>query len=368
MQTPVVSIIMPVHNTESFIEKSLSSLQSQTLKNVEIICINDASTDKSENIIRSAMQEDRRIKLIQTPVQSGSSTTRNYGLKKATGQYIMFCDSDDWYEPRMCELMVEAIKTKDVDFVMCDAHIINRDPLRGSGADYHRLNTFGFHKLGQNNKFNIRSLIWNKIFKKTLIDEYNICFPEGTNGGDYSFVIQYLAVSSCAFGLNQCLYNYVLREGSVVSNALREKSKTTVNRIKNYGHIYKFLVQHQLIQENASFFAQAMWHEINWLVTTHKGKSFLEEVIHIGQEVMQDFDMNHIPDALPEKQLLDAVKNKQYAFLCAYFEIDPRLRFLNAKKTKIKLLGINIISIKSSKKYTQIKIFGIPLLQIEHLH
>ena len=367
MHAPIVSIIMPVHNTESFIEKSLSSLQSQTLKNIEIICINDASTDKSENIIRAVMQDDERIKLIQTPVQSGSSTARNYGLREATGQYIMFCDSDDWYEPQMCELMVDTIETKDVDFAMCDAHIINHDPMRGAGADYHRLNTFGFHKLDQNNRFNIRSLIWNKIFKKALVDQYNIHFPEGTNGGDYSFVIQYLAVSSCAFGLNQCLYNYVLREGSVVSNALREKSKTTINRIKNYRHIYDFLVQHDLMQKNASFFAQAMWHEINWLVTTHKDKGFLEEVIDIGQEVMQDFDMSYISDSLPEKKLLDAVKNKQYTFLCTYFEIDPRLRFLNAKRTKIKFLGINIISTKTSKKYTQIKILGIPFFQIEHL-
>lgn len=92
-----ISIIVPVYNTEKFLEKCLNSLINQTLKDIEIICINDGSTDKSLQILEKFANKDKRIQIINQ-TNSGLSVARNIGIKKAKGEYIGFVDSDDWVD------------------------------------------------------------------------------------------------------------------------------------------------------------------------------------------------------------------------------------------------------------------------------
>ena len=92
-----ISIIVPVYNTEKFLEKCLNSLINQTLKDIEIICINDGSTDNSLQILEKFANKDKRIQIINQ-TNSGPSIARNIGIKKAVGEYIGFVDSDDWVD------------------------------------------------------------------------------------------------------------------------------------------------------------------------------------------------------------------------------------------------------------------------------
>src|SRR5699024_9854311 len=116
---PKVSIIIPVFNVESYLCKSLDSVLKQTLKEIEIIIINDGSTDNSLKICRKFERKDKRIKLINQ-VNKGVSAARNVGLKMATGEYIGFVDPDDWIEPTMFEYMYKSTTLNNAELTMCE--------------------------------------------------------------------------------------------------------------------------------------------------------------------------------------------------------------------------------------------------------
>ena len=118
MRQPQVSIIVPVYNVENYIERCLNSLVNQTFKDIEVITINDGSTDKSLELINKYVKEDIRVSVIDLG-DEGVSYCRNLGIEKANGKYIMFVDSDDWIDFNMVEVMYKKAEENNIDLVMC---------------------------------------------------------------------------------------------------------------------------------------------------------------------------------------------------------------------------------------------------------
>lgn len=118
MRQPQVSIIVPVYNVENYIERCLNSLVNQTFKDIEVITINDGSTDKSLELINKYAKEDIRVSVIDLG-DEGVSYCRNLGIEKANGKYIMFVDSDDWIDSNMIEAMYKKAEENNLDLVMC---------------------------------------------------------------------------------------------------------------------------------------------------------------------------------------------------------------------------------------------------------
>ena len=115
----LVSIIIPVYNVRKYLEECLDSVINQTYKNIEIICVNDGSTDNSLELLYEYSKKDSRIKIIDKK-NGGVSSARNLGIKNAIGEYIYFVDSDDWIELNLIEEFVNVIKTEEVDIVRCN--------------------------------------------------------------------------------------------------------------------------------------------------------------------------------------------------------------------------------------------------------
>ena len=115
---PTVSIIVPIYNVEKYLGRCLDSLLAQTLKNIEIIAVNDGSTDLSLKILKEYSIKDSRIKIINKP-NGGVSSARNEGIQLASGEFIGFVDPDDWVDPEMYEDMVNHAKNEKADIVMC---------------------------------------------------------------------------------------------------------------------------------------------------------------------------------------------------------------------------------------------------------
>lgn len=121
-----ISIIIPVYNGEKYIERCIKSVINQTYSNIEIILINDGSTDNTLNIIKKYMNKEKRIILIDK-LNEGVSAARNQGIKKATGKYICFCDADDMYDEKYIEIMYNTIKEKKTDVVRCNFKVIDNN-------------------------------------------------------------------------------------------------------------------------------------------------------------------------------------------------------------------------------------------------
>lgn len=126
MTSPKVSIIIPVYNTEKFVEEAVRSIMNQTLRDIEIIIINDGSTDNSSSVIEKLADEDKRIHIF-TQNNHGASISRNIGIQKAKGKYIYFMDSDDYLESNTLELCYTKSEENDLDFIFFDAVILNKN-------------------------------------------------------------------------------------------------------------------------------------------------------------------------------------------------------------------------------------------------
>lgn len=116
MKNPIISIIIPVYNTQNYLLKCIDSVRQQSYKNLELIFINDGSTDNSSAILAKAAKSDSRIKVIEQE-NSGLSAARNRGIREASGDYIMFLDSDDWLDEETCAIALEKMKQHDADVV-----------------------------------------------------------------------------------------------------------------------------------------------------------------------------------------------------------------------------------------------------------
>ena len=202
-----ISIIVPIYNAEKYLNKCIDSLVNQTKKELEFILINDGSTDSSEDIIKS--YKDKRIKYFKNKNQ-GIGKTRNFGIDKATGKYLMFLDSDDYLDINACEkLYNKAIKEKS-DLVVFDFYRVE-DTLKEV-----TINNFKSSSLKENPNLllDINLGPCNKLIKRELIDKNNTRFNEELKYEDTPFVTEIIKNANKISKLNEYLHYYVIHSNS----------------------------------------------------------------------------------------------------------------------------------------------------------
>lgn len=230
-----ISIIVPVYNAKKTLYRCINSLINQTYKNIEIICINDGSEDNSLDILQEFSSKDKRIKVFNQK-NSGSAKARNMGLNNATGEYLMFCDADDWYENNTVELMTKTIIDKNTDLVMCNCNVVdlaNGEIQTAEYCSYNKLNLSGYKIIDRKNIDKINVVLWNKIFKASIIKEHLIQYPVKYEHDDTIFLSKYLLFAKSYYGLDVNLYNYV------VGNPLSIMGQ--VFTLNNNGRQYDFI-------------------------------------------------------------------------------------------------------------------------------
>jgi len=221
-----ISVIIPVFNVEKFLPDCLNSILRQTITDIEIICVNDGSTDSSLEILHAYQKRDNRIRVINQS-NAGVSEARNRAIESAVGEYIAMVDSDDWIECDMLEKLYKEAKNKDADIVECD--LIEHRELKLDAIKYRRLkiksNFLVKIKINSGKPYNWRDIksnvlysrayVWNKIYRTSLIKD-NIIF-DGRSGEDYPFVIEAFLKADKIVYLNQPLYHYRKRAFSLSS-------------------------------------------------------------------------------------------------------------------------------------------------------
>ena len=167
MKTPDISIIIPIYNSEEYLAQTIESVMNQTYKNIEIILVNDGSTDGSKEICEEYAQKDKRIKVINQE-NSGNAEARNCGMKNASGKYYMFLDSDDLYEPDACENMLNEIERTDADYVNGNYQIIDDNLVRWPAPAFDQEKYLDMElDINDHEKsfWVMNSTVWNKIYK-----------------------------------------------------------------------------------------------------------------------------------------------------------------------------------------------------------
>ena len=209
---PKISIIVPAYNVEKYINKCLNSLANQTLDEIEIIVIDDGSTDKTGKIIDDYTKNLNNF-IVKHVTNGGVSKARNIGLSLARGEYIGFIDSDDYIESTMYEKMYNKALMNNYDIVACDVNIVYPDKIINikSGIDDETINN---DEKKKNILISSYAVIWNKIYKKSLLK--NIMFREKCNFcEDVEFLYRVIPLANRIGSVNENFYNYIQNDGSL---------------------------------------------------------------------------------------------------------------------------------------------------------
>lgn len=217
---PLISIIIPVYNTGEYLVRCVNSVTAQTYKNIEIILVNDGSTDNSGVICDDIAKCDERITVIHKE-NGGLSSARNCGMRAASGNYFIFIDSDDYIEPNMCEVLYNAVIVDECDMAVCGINNIdeNGKPIEEmneqcpllrcimNGDDYRKA------LLRRGNWYYI--VAWNKIYKKSVFE--NVEYPEGYIHEDEYVIHRIVGNCKKIAVTDEKMYNYIMRKTSITN-------------------------------------------------------------------------------------------------------------------------------------------------------
>ena len=317
-----VSIIVPCYNVENYIDRCISSLINQTLKEIEIILINDGSTDKTEEIIKKYLK-DSRIKYFNR-TNHGIGNTRNFGLKQAVGEYIGFVDSDDYIELNMFELLYQKAKEDSLDIVVCDFYR-NFEETKIEIIDYIE-GIKEITNLKENpvllNKINLSP--WNKLYKKDLININKENFMEKLKYEDAPFVINMLVKANTIGKIDKPLYHY----------AIHQNSETTIMNEKVFDLFEIFdviLEEHknkEYLKDELDYLIVQRFSDYSIQQRNQKNKKLREEFIDMAFEYMRKNTRNYRKNkyykniSLP-KRIIEKNKTiaKLYCNIYAYIKI-----------------------------------------------
>ncbi len=208
-ERPLVSFIIPIFNTEKFVGRAIESILQQTYNNIEVILVDDGSTDKSGEICKRYAEIDSRVKLV-CQRNSGVSAARNAGLDICKGEYVQFVDSDDEIEKKMTETLVNEIKKYNCDIVICGFSLIGHEKkdIRIDTCLYDR-NEFLILSYTDTK---VTPLVWsscNMIFKNSYLQENNLRFDSFYDiGEDGLFTLEYIIKCKKVLVLNKIFNNY----------------------------------------------------------------------------------------------------------------------------------------------------------------
>ncbi|MEN6568446.1 MAG: glycosyltransferase [Rikenellaceae bacterium] len=226
---PKVSVIIPVYNSADYLKETLLSVISQTLRDTEIIVVNDGSTDKSEEIIESYQKGDSRIKYLFQPNQ-GQSIARNVGLDNATGDFVYFMDSDDLLEQDALEMCCNKCISEDLDFVFFDADVFSVGNVQ-IGWEYIRAGKItedmtsgdvAMEKLLNTNSF--RAAPWLFFIKRAFIENFKLRFYPGIIHEDELFITQMFLLAQRVKYISKVFFHRRIRQNSTMTTGFSAKN------------------------------------------------------------------------------------------------------------------------------------------------
>lgn len=222
MQTPIISIIMPVYNMEKFLPETLLSIQAQTFENFEVICVDDGSIDHSAEILKRISQQDERfVYLYQN--NAGAGAARNYGFSNAKGKYAIFLDSDDLFSPLLLEKLYDAITTNEADIAACNFSKFNYNGTETQHEGVHTrwipngLTVFSYRDTPDYIMRVINPTPWNKLYRSEFIREKGLKYEEISSTNDITFAAVSVAAAERVTYIKDSLVRYRVGHSGTIS-------------------------------------------------------------------------------------------------------------------------------------------------------
>lgn len=241
-----VSIIVPVYNTSRYVEKCINSILNQTYKNIEVIIVEDYSTDCSRDIIKQ-YSSNPNVKIVLQPYNMGAGYARNIGINYALGEYISFIDSDDIISPYMIEKLVKILEKHEVGISICNYYSFFINPHKYDNTYFQSEKIVD---LEQDKNFLLfsKGYCWNKLYKRNILDK--IKFPEGIKFEDSAFTYPILIRAEKIAYTDEKLYNYRRNPNGIT---MLNKKAANSGIVDLYYTSEKLKNNYQLIRKNSTF-------------------------------------------------------------------------------------------------------------------
>lgn len=236
----LISVIVPVYNVESYVAECIESIQNQTYMNLEIILVNDGSTDASGDICDQYAAYDERIQVIHKE-NAGVSAARDTGIESANGDYIGFVDSDDYIAPTMYEDMLKLMAEHDLDIIECTAFRNNGDT-NIEGCNDGSLEIFNRDEALKMAMYDCFVAVWSQLYKRRVISD--VRFPVGRKFEDSAVSYLFIANTKRVGHINRCLYYYRLNPNSTTQTSFDAKSRWDF--VLGYEERLQYAIDHQL--------------------------------------------------------------------------------------------------------------------------
>ena len=259
---PLVSIIVPVYNGEKCVERCLCSIRNQTYKNIEVLVINDGSTDHTEKVLTRFEQSDPRFRIIRKE-NSGVSDSRNTAIKEAKGEFLQFVDCDDWIVKDATESLVRAACDHQCDMVIADFYrvvghaIVHKGHIPVTGPITRKEYAEYMMKAPANFYYGV---LWNKFFRTEVVRRQELlCSTELDWCEDFLFNLEYLQYVNRIYVMQKPIYYYVKTKGSLVDTKI--DLPNTVRTKKLLFDYYKDLYQSLELYEKSKLRIQTFYLE-----------------------------------------------------------------------------------------------------------
>lgn len=339
MENLCISIIIPVYNTEKYLSKCIASVRNQTYKNLELIFVDDGSTDSSSAIIADAVKLDPRVKYVGQK-NCGLSAARNRGMKEASGDYIMFLDSDDWIDQETCEISLKKILEYDADVVFWSyvreypgkslkTLVFDDKEIVWMSDTMHRLfqRMVGLteKELAEPQKIDSLITVWGKLYKKSVLSNINFIDTTVIGTEDALFNIQVFSQVQSAVYIPRCFSHY--RKYNEISLTHQYKAKLA----KQWSELYQRILQVLRMQKRDKECFIALNNRI-CLGLIGLGLNLVEDnEMSFGEkmkELHKILDMQHYKKALATFSIKNLPIHWKIFFVCAKLRLDLFLYFI----------------------------------------
>ena len=316
LKQPIVSVIMPVYNGETYLRQCLDSVVNQTLKEIEIICVDDGSSDRSVEILKEYAAKDERVMVLQQ-ANAGAGAARNNGLSKASGKYLSFLDSDDFFETDMLEKAVEKIAADRADFVVfrCDHYLNDTNTFKKAAYTLKKQTLppympFNFRQITDNVFKAFVGWAWDKVYDREFVMKHNLKFQEQRTSNDMLFVFSALVLAKRITCLDTVLAHQRRNNGESLSNTREKSWFCFYNALKALRDVLK---EKGLYEELKKDFVNYAVHFSLWNLNTITGDCYEKLYTKLHEEWFEELevtghDEDYFYNKTEYKQLADILR------------------------------------------------------------
>lgn len=274
---PLVSVIVPVYNVEQYLDECLNSIRQQTYGNIEIIVVEDCSTDGSLNTLAKHL-EDYRVKLIKHEKNSGLSAARNTGIDAAQGEFIMFVDSDDLVHLSLIELCVKYAVVNNVDLITYDFKAFEDGIKLSPHSDSSDVDNFKVLEQGED-YFNQQHFAWLKFIRSSLVKSKSLYFPIGLYYEDWPFHWELGLVANKKYHISAELLLYRQRKTSITGSS----GKKLLDLFKIHTLVLNLLEQYKAVALKGKFANKVKMSQ--WSILTRIDKNLLVQALNDAKKI-----------------------------------------------------------------------------------